>query len=73
MLALALSCFSLIGIVMAFNSVLPTFHTSSPSPLLALAPKYALVLLIVGVLVILVRKIMAGAHGDGGKRIKAKV
>ena len=53
---------------MAFNSALPTFHTSSPSPLLALAPKYALVLLIVGVLVILVRKIMAGAHGDGGKR-----
>merc|ERR1712192_172442 len=57
LLALALSCLSLIGIVVAFNSTLPSYNaTSTPmnKPL-----KYTLVLLTLGALAILVKKAFA--------------
>merc|ERR1712181_40183 len=64
LLALALSCLSLIGIVVAFNSTLPSFNASTPpmnKPL-----KYTLVLLTLGALAILVKKAFARVQEEGG-------
>merc|ERR1712192_39896 len=72
LLALALSCLSLIGIVVAFNSTLPSFNNASTPPMNK-ALKYTLVLLTLGVLAILVRKAVVTVQEEGGKRIKTKV
>merc|ERR1719376_1078580 len=73
LLALALSCLSLIGIVVAFNSTLPSFNSSPTTPPMNKALKYTLVLLTVGALAILVKKAFARVQEEGGKRIKTKV
>merc|ERR1719295_802181 len=69
--ALVLSCFSLIGIVLAFSFVSPSANAFTLS--LSLALKYALALLTLSILAIIVRKALAKMHEEGGNRIKTKV
>merc|ERR1719370_1757 len=71
LLALALSCLSLIVIVVAFNLALPSFNASTPP--MNKAFKYTLVLLTIGALAILVKKALVTVQKEGGKRIKTKV
>merc|ERR1711934_228513 len=71
LLALALSCFSILAIGLALNSTLTSANTSTASVPLAL--KYTLSILALGILAIVVRRGLVNVQEKGGKRIKTKV
>ena len=80
LLALAMSCLSLIGIIiLAFKTTLPSPSiANSPSPSttpvsLSHASKCALVLVLLGLVAFLGWKVMEKAQRQNGKNIKARV